>query len=256
MFTISHLIWIIICITIITIALIYLNKHKPSLKNFLTISCVICFISEMIKFFSTIQLVPSSDGSMYYPFIEQQHLPLHLCSLQILLIFYARFAKDSERKEMLLAFMYPTCIVGAILAIAMPSIFNESIHISQAFTHPLAYQFFLYHTMLIILGIYIAISKQVNIKAKHYFSTIAILGGIAFISLYVNSSLASTTYINGELISVDYTPNFFFTYNLPMRIPYTEIWHWYLYMIVIALLAIIIIGLFYLPYFKHNKGSA
>ena len=108
MFTISHLIWIIICITIITIALIYLNKHKPSLKNFLTISCVICFISEMIKFFSTIQLVPSSDGSMYYPFIEQQHLPLHLCSLQILLIFYARFAKDSERKEMLLAFMYPT----------------------------------------------------------------------------------------------------------------------------------------------------
>ncbi len=253
MFTLYHFIWVMITFSIIIISLIYLKKHKPPLKKVLSVACVICFISEMIKFFSTIQLVPSSDGSIYYPFIEQQHLPLHLCSLQILLIFYARFASDSKRKDTLLAFMYPTCIIGALLAIAMPSIFNESIHVSQAFTHPLAYQFFLYHAMLVILGIYIALSKQVKIQAKHYLSTIAILGGIAFISLYINSSLASTTYMNGELISVDYTPNFFFTYNLPMRLPYSEIWHWYLYIIVIALLALIIIGLFYIPYLSKKE---
>ena len=252
-FTFTHLIWTIISITTIIVSLILIKKYQPTLKQILTIACVICFISEMIKFFSTIQLVPNSDGSIYYPFIEQQHLPLHLCSLQILLIFYVRFSQNKTHNDTLLAFMYPTCIIGAALAILMPSIFNESISIDQAFTHPLAYQFFLYHSMLIILGIYIAKSKEVLIKGKHYFSTMTILFTIAFISLYVNSSLANTTYINGKLISVDYTPNFFFTYNLPMRIPYSEIWHWYLYIGAIACIACIVIFLFFIPFMKKDK---
>ena len=215
---------------------------------------MICVLSELVKLFSTVKMVPSSDGTMMYPYLEQQHLPFHLCSLQILFIFYARFSKESERKETLLAFMYPTCLLGASFAIMLPSIFSKSVHITEAFTHPLAYEFFLFHTMLIILGIYIPMSEQVNIQAKHYFTTMGSLCVLGLASFYLNSILASPTYENGVLISVDYTPNFFFTYIPPIPIAITELWQWGMYLGVLLMLAIILIGIFYIPYFARERA--
>ena len=253
MFTINHLIWSLICVAVVAVATVYLQKHRTPLKSLLNAACVLCICSELIKTFSAFKMVPSADGSVMYPYIELQHLPLHLCSLQIILIFYVRFAKESAFREMLLAFMYPTCLIGAALAIAMPSIFPESIDVSQAFTHPLAYQYFLYHAMLVTLGIHIAFSGQVNIRRKHYFTTVGILGVLAFLSLYVNSIFASPTYLNGELASVDYTPNLFFTYEPPLPIALTELWHWYLYLCVILALGFGLIALFYIPFFRKKK---
>lgn len=253
MFTVNHLIWTLICIAVVIAATRYLQKHRVPLKRFLNVACAMCVASELIKTFSAFRMVPSADGSVMYPYIEMQHLPLHLCSLQIILIFYVRFAKDSDFKEMLLAFMYPTCLIGAALAIAMPSIFPESIDVSQAFTHPLAYQYFLYHAMLVTLGIHIAFSGQVNIRRRHYFSTMGILGVLAFLSLYVNSIFSAATYHNGELVSVDYTPNLFFTYEPPIPIVLTELWHWYCYLGVIIALAFGLIALFYIPFFRKKK---
>ena len=43
-----------------------------------------------------------------------------------------------------------TALIGAALALAMPSIFSSTIEVSQAFTHPLAYQFFLYHSTVVV----------------------------------------------------------------------------------------------------------
>lgn len=253
MFSVNHIIWIIISIVIIITAIVCLVKYRPDLRNVLTIACTGAVISEIIKVFSMVQMVPSSDGTMMIPYMELQHLPFHLCSIQIIFIFYTRFAEDGRIKEALLAFMYPTCMIGSLLALAMPSIFAGNIDVSQAFTHPLAYQYFLYHSMLFILGTYIAVSGQAGIKARHYFSTVLMLLMMGFMSIYINSLMASPTYINGELVSVDYTPNFFFTFEFPVGIVFTEIWHWYLYIAVIAVLAAIVLGLFYLPFRKTKK---
>ena len=253
MFTTNHYIWCSICILIIFLAIHILKKHRPSLKAVLTIACVLCTLSEIVKLFSTFKMVPSSDGKMVYPYIELQHLPFHLCSLQILFIFYARLSREGKLKENVLAFMYPTCLLGAFFAILLPSIFSNSVDVTEAFTHPLAYQFFLYHTMLIILGLYIPISNRVNIQAKHYFTTMGYLGVLSLGSLYLNSIFATPIYEDGVLKSVDYTPNFFFTYIPPMEISLTESWHWYLYLGVLGVLAIVLIGVFYIPYFMRER---
>ncbi len=253
MFSIYHIIWLVICVAVMIAAIIYLKKQRPQMKDVLTVACIVSVASELIKVFSTIQMVPSSDGTMMYPYLEVQHLPLHLCSLQILVIFYVRFGSNKKLRDMLLAFMYPTCTIGAVLALMMTSIFNATIEVTQAFTHPLAYQYFLFHTMLLLLGIYIPMSGEVELDWKHYRSTMAILAVLGFLSIYINSLLAKATYVSGVLQSVDYTPNFFFTYKFPIGIVFTEIWHWYIYIAVIAVAAAAVIGLMYLPFCRKKK---
>lgn len=253
MFSIQHLIWAAIVLVVVVVAMKYLHKNQVPIEKLLTLCCVLALASEFVKTFSVIDLVPTADGSRYYPYISMGHLPLHLCSIQIIFIFYVRFSSNNKMRETLLAFMYPTCLLGALMAIALPSILNGSVAVSEAFVHPLAYQFFLYHAMLIILGLYIFTSKQVDIRPKHLGSTIAILSLLAFLSLYVNSMVASPVYVNGSLQSVEYTANMFFTYEPVLDIPLTEKWHWCLYLGVIAALAVSLISLTYIPVWKRSK---
>ena len=97
--------------------------------------------------------------------------------------------------------------------------------------------------------------KEVKILPKHYFSTLAILGAMAFMSIYTNSILAHYSFENGEAVLKDIT-NFFFVMKspLPSIIPFTEKWHWYLYICVIVVIAFVAIALLYIPFFvKAHK---
>ncbi len=253
MFTTNHYIWLAICAVLIGGGLLLLNKHKPSLRSVLNLACVGAVLSELIKVFSSIRLIPTADGSMMFPYLELEHLPFHLCSLQIILIFYVRFAKPSKFRDMVLAFMYPSCAIGAAFALALPSIFPSSIDISQAFTHPLAYQYFLYHVMLILLGAYILMSDQVDLRPKHYWTTVGMLGVMAFISFYLNSMFATPVYQNGKVVYVENTTNFLFTYEPPIDVVFTELWHWFVYVAVIAALALLLIAVYYIPIFRRAR---
>lgn len=250
MYSVNHIIWLLCCASLIASILSWLLWNKPPMKNVLSICCVVCVLSELTKVFSSITLVPSADGLKMYPYLEMSNLPLHLCSIHLGSIFYCRFGKEGKAKETLLAFMYPTCSIGAAIALFVPTILSDADAVSRAFTNPHAYEYFLYHTMLIILGLYILLGKQVNLRPKHYVSSITILCVLAFFSLYINSMFASPTYIAGELISVDFVPNLFFTYAPPIDIPLTELWHWYVYLAIISLLAISLITLLYIPIFR------
>lgn len=255
MFTLNHFIWLGIVTVLMVTSFVLLMRYRPSLRTVLTVACVICVLSELVKVFSSIEMIPSLDGSEYYPYMKPQHLPLHLCSLQILTVFYARFSGNEKRREYILAFMYPTCTVGALFALAIPSIFSGSVPVAEAFTKPLAYQYFIFHAMLIVLGLYIFASGEINLRPRHYASTLTILGILAFVSLYLNSMFADAVFEDNSLVSVEYTPNFLFTYNPPIDVQLTEIWHWYVYLGVIACLAVILVTLFYLPVFLRAGKS-
>ena len=252
MFSIQHLIWLAISIVGIVVALRHILVHKISIFQVLNVACVLALISELIKIFANIQMVPTADGSAMHMFMEWRHLPFHLCSIQIFLIYYTRFTESDRNREVILAFMYPTCILGALMALLMPSIFTNGITPAQAFTHPIAYQFFIYHSMLIVLGVCIAKSEEVNIKFSHLYSTLAIMGAFAILSIYLNSAFAYPTYEGITLLSVENTPNFFFTFRTPVGILLTEIWQWYVYLAIIVALAVVLITLFYLP-FRNKK---
>ena len=256
MFSVNHFIWLGICLILVVVGLYLLRKYNVPLSTVLTIACVVCVLSELVKLFSSMEMVESANGKKVYPYIELQHLPFHLCSMQILFIFYAKLASPSTKRTAVLAFMYPTCIVGAIFALLMPSLFRNGIPPEQVFVHPKAYQYFLFHSMLIILGFYILLSGEVDIRPKHYFTSMGILGAVSVISIYLNALCSSPVYENGKLVSVDYIPNFFFLLRVPINgIKLTEMWHWYLYLGILGVLAVSLVALFYVPVFVKAKKA-
>ena len=255
MFSWQHFVWLGICALLVAFAIIKYRKGSASLNQVLNICCIICVLSEFTKVFGVIKMVPSADGSIIYPYIPMNHLPLHLCSIQILLIFYVRFVAKGNARENLLSFMYPSCLLGALAALAMPSIFSTSITVDQAFTHPMAYQFFIYHAMLIALGLIIAMCGEVEWEWKHWRNCLIIIALAGFISLYINSMFASPTYLNGELQHIDFWPNFFFTYQNPLGIKLTKITHWYIYLVILSVLIIVLTWICFIPVIKKNRNK-
>ena len=63
MFSTVHLIWLTISLIIIFISLKTIKDRSVTLDKLLTIACVICIVSEVIKVFSSMQLVPAADGT-------------------------------------------------------------------------------------------------------------------------------------------------------------------------------------------------
>ncbi len=228
-----------------------LVHKKPPLKDVLTVCFFTGFVSEAIKVLSCIEMVPSSDGSIIYPYLQMQYLPLHLCSIQLFTISYCRFGRgkieENHFKRFLLAFMYPTCTLGALFAIVLPSIFSTTITPAQAFTHPIAYQVFIYHSMLVSLGLYIPMSGEVRFSWSTYRSTMVCMSVLALAGLYINSMMASPSYVNGKLVSVDYVTNFLFLYRTPVGIELNSKPAWFAYLLILTAIVFVLIALMYLP---------
>ena len=253
MYTWRHLLWIVISISIVS-AIVYDYKRKhPDLDRVFTTALIIAILSEIAKISGVIELVPSHDHKLLLPYIPLNHLPLHFCSIQIVLIAIAKFMKNEKRRETLLAFMAPTCVLGGIRALLMPSIFTTTISVKQAFTNPVSYQFFIFHSMIIALGLVITISGQVDWSMKHFRDTLLFVYLAGAVSIYLNSVFASPTYEDGKLVSVDFWTNFFFTYQNPVGIQITQLWQWYLYLLILMLLSALLLFLFYLPLVKRKQ---
>ena len=255
MFSLNHFIWLGICAVLIFGFLYLISKKEPKLKEVLNVACAVCVLSELTKIFSVIRMVPLTDGSGYFPYLELNHLPLHLCSIMIIFIFFVRFSNNEKMNHLLYSLMYPAGIIGAAAALLMPSIFSTTITPAQAFSHPMAYQFFLYHTMLIILGVYIARSKEIQLTKKDFKTALILLFVFGVLSIYVNSMAATPVYENGVLVGLEHTSNFFFTYNPPIPIKLKTVGQWMLYLLVIGVLAVVLIYLLYLPIFKKEKAK-
>lgn len=252
MFGLSHFILIgCSCLLSVLLILFIRKKHIPLIKV-LTAACIICVVSEITKILTMLQTVPSLDGSMMYLYIDIRHLPLHLCSIQIILIFFVRFTGNQKLREQLLAFMYPVCVLGGLFALALPTYLTGMTPL-EIFTSPRVYQYFLFHVMLITLGVYIATSGDVRFRVKHIFSSLGILGLLGFSSLYFNSMFASPVYKSGQLVSVEYMPNYFFTQAVPISIPLTEKWHWFAWWGIILFLAFTLFFLCYLPVILRDR---
>ena len=256
MFTWRHLLWLLICAVMVTVAVAGYRRKKPPLRKVLRTALIISVLSEITKVASVIEMVPSTNGKLYGPYIPLNHLPLHFCSLQIILIFFASTTEDAGKREKVLGFIYSTGLLGAIAALAMPSIFSTSVPVEKAFVSPLSYQFFIYHSMLIALGIIIAISGEITWRWRHCRDTLLFVYLLGFISLYVNSLLASPTYVDGELKSVDFWTNFFFTFNNPLGIRMTELWHWALYLMILIAVASLLIFVSFWPLVRKDRGKA
>ena len=255
MFSAFHILWVLICVIVAGVGIRICIRRDITTRALLRFCCYGAALSEVIKVLSVVQVVPNSDGSAYYPYLQLQHMPFHLCSLMIGIIFWAYFTHSEKTRDTLLQLSYPICIAGGVLAILIPTIFTQSISVSQAFTHPLAYQYFLYHSMLIVLAVRIARDQSIAFSWHGYGTTMKILGGLALLSIYLNSLFSVPVYDSGQLVSVEYGTNLMFTSRFPMGFTITTKTQWLLYLAVLALLACSAAALIYLPLIKARRKA-
>lgn len=230
---------------LMAVAIFLIFKFKPSFKLVFTIASILSIISEVVKTFSTLEFLPIvGETGEVVPYISMGHFPLHLCAIQVFLIIIVwRLKEESSLRTTLLAFMFPTMILGATLALILPGDMNV--------LNPRTYQYFLFHGMLVVLGIYIMLNKDMKFKPKHYLTSLGLLGLFGLVSIYANSLFANITYENGERVLIQDIPNLFFTMRSPVGFlpKFTEPYHWYIYLGCVLLIAVTAFTLFYIPIF-------
>ena len=248
MFSTGHLIWIAISAVLIAAGLFCCFHFRPGLKRVLTVCCFVALASEFVKFFSTVQIVPvvkaaieTIDGvptlvynatGEFAPYLEAEHYPLELCSLQIIFIFKARFMREGKWRDRLLAFIYATGTIGALLGImfASTTVVDDYPTILSYFTLPRNYQYFIYHSMLIVLGIYIGFGGEVKIRAEHWGTTIVGLVALDAMIFYLNSVLSQPVYNGMDLQGVSYHINYFSSYLSQGGTQMTDKSQWFAYL--------------------------
>lgn len=247
MFSLYHIIWMIICILFIGVTLNYLVKNKVKLDSFIGLVLIASVFVELVKIFSLTELVVNSQGQMV-PYIDTQHIPFNLCGMQKFFLGYAYFTNNKSVREKILAFVYPTAMIGAFIAIFVPAGSSIPWTFEGALLNPQAYQFFLYHALLVVTGAYIALSKEFEFKIEHFQFSLAFMGLLAVIAVYLNSALANVTYQAGKAVEINYLPNYLFMYIPPIKgIVFTEKIHWFIYLGVIASLVIGAFSICHLP---------
>ena len=268
MFSTGHFIWMGISATMVAAGLALVYKKRPELDRMLRICLVIALGSEVVKILYEIQFVPvvvpsvSAAGLIYKatgafaPYLELEHLPLELCSIQILLLLFANLMKDGVWRRRLLAFMYPTCVIGAGLAVVLSSIAPEFTTTQAFLTSPRAWQFFIYHSMLIVLGVYLGVNRETGIRFRHLGSTVFGLFLLDFVSFYTNSMFSEPIYIGNRLQGVSYHLNYFASYDDPLGLHMTMKEQWLAYLAIRFVLAAALVVLCYLPLYYREKRES
>lgn len=254
----NHFIFLGICIVLIVVSLILLKKFKVPFNTVLNIMLVVAVASELVKIGEYI--VPYyENGEAIGVYFEKEGLPFHLCSIQIIFLFMARLCKEGSFKNKLLAFQYPTAFLGALLALMLATITIE-------FDRPLAWQYFLFHAFLLIYGLYIPMSKVVNIDTKMFFNTCVCLVGLFFVSIYINGLIAvpSQDVINSSGDVVGATEGlyvwFFYSTKPPIKnLPILNLNNgWFVYILSILVIGIVAMTIVHIPFFvkdykKHKQ---
>lgn len=248
MFTSTHFLILGICFVSAAIILYFLKKKHVNLEKMMTIMVIVTIFSELGKVFARIEVI---DGRAL---LASEFLPFHLCSIQLFFIWYLKFfCKNKKVQDTLLAFMYPTCFLGGLMALLIATVNPVS------FANPEIYEYFGYHMMMVVLGLYIPLTKQVDFNFKTLVKTGALLLIMFFFTIYLNSMFTHLT-----------PTNFFYSAFPPLEnLPYlnftffgyifaNEKIGWIVYLIKLIFLGLVLVTLSYLPFLlkKQIKESS
>lgn len=230
MFTLEHIIWIVLCIIFI-IAMMMIAKYKNmNLKKAGLVMSIIALISEISKILSNME--ESVKGGMH---LDPGALPFHLCSLMIFVVIYITFAKENKFKKLLINFTSVMGVLGSFCAIMIPT--NGT-----SFTSILAYQCFVYHAGLLWFSLYLIVSKNATFTFKTMLQNMLMLLILVIFNLYVNSALSV------------YDVNFMYLTRPPMEnLPILNLDNgWYAYLLSLLLVGLLLTTIFQLPFVLIN----
>ena len=268
MFSAGHILFLIISAAVITAGILYCVKKRPPLKKVLYVCLALGLLSEFIKILYLTQIVPVvepvvENGALIYketgsftPYLEAEHLPFELCSYQILFIFLAIIIKDRKWLKPLHAMMYPTCIIGALMALFLTFETHDVDGIMGFLGSINIWRTFLYHSMLIVLGVYIGISGECDLRFRDFKWAVILVALLDFGSFYLNSIMSTPYYQGDTLVGVGNAVNYFSSYNNPLSIVMPDKRSWFVYLAIRFALAFTLMLLFYLPLLKKDRKDA
>ena len=264
-FTSGHFLFMGISFVIVTLGILICNRKKPSIRNML-IGCLgLSLISELLKVLDAISIVPvvqpvMENGVIIYqetgaftPYLEAEHFPFELCSYQIIFMLLALLVSNRKWLKRLYALMYTTCVIGGGLGILLSSAAIGLTDIMEFVASASVWRAFLYHSMLVVLGVYIGRSEECNVRFRDVKWTIVIVLCLDFASLYLNSMMSTPYYRGDELIGVGNAINYFSSYNNPLGIVMSEKTHWLIYLLLRLTGGAILILLVNLPLKKKER---
>ncbi|MBR6113630.1 MAG: YwaF family protein [Oscillospiraceae bacterium] len=255
MFSTGHLLWIGISFALIVGGFIAIRIRRASLDEVLKWCLVVGVASEVVKVFSVTVILPMvtpqiSGGELVYevtgtytPYMELAHLPLELCSLMILFLALALWSKDKAWRESLLTVMYITGVIGGLMGILLAYITSEFNTVQDYFTSPRVWQYFLYHAMVVTLGLYLGFGRENSISLRSFKSTILCIVVLDLPTFYLNSVFSQPVYAAEKPVGLVYRTNFFSSYVNPLGLVLTEKWQWIAYLCVRMALASVLIAL-------------
>ena len=272
MFSNGHLIWIGISIVLIAGGLIYCLHKRPPLRKVLFVCFVMGIASEVIKVFSVAQIVPMVDpivveqgGEMalqwiptgeYTPYLAMEHLPLELCSLYLIFLLLALVLKDEKWKRRLYAVMFASGVLGGFMGIVMSSIAGDFDSTGAFFSSVRAWQFFLFHAMVVMSSLYLGLSEEGGLRFADWKKAIIGLLFLDIPTFYINSIFSSEVYMHDKVVGVTHRINYFSSYVNPLGLVLTEKWQWIIYLLGRDLLAVgLVVLLFLLLVKKRGERS-
>ena len=189
----------------------------------------------------------------YTPYIAKEHLPLELCSLYLLFMPLALIIRNKKWKKRLYAVMFISGTIGGLMGIVLASIAGDFETTAAFFTAPRAWQFFLFHSMIVSLSIYIGFGDESGLRFSDWKTAVLGILVLDIPTFYINSVLSSEVYMADQVAGVSHRINFFSSYVNPLGLILTEKWQWIVYLVIRAALATGLIILLYLPLLRRGR---
>ena len=247
--------WICICACVIAVGYIACRIRKPREDSLLRLCLALGVLSEAIKLFSVIRILPMVEvavkgealdyiyAGQYTPYLEMADLPFELCSLQIVFIAMMLFSKTLAWRSRLRALIYVTSVIGGLMGIVLAQVTVDYSAVREYFTSARIWQFFLYHSMVVILGLYMGFGPDSDVSLRSFKSTMGLLLMMDITTFYLNSVFSQPVYRAGKPTGILYRVNFFSSYVNPLGLALTEKWQWLLYLLIRLALASALIAL-------------
>ena len=174
----AHVIFLAGTMIIAIAAAVFLSGKIGFSKKLVWVCLVIGLLCEMEKIFFFME--GSADGYR----LPAEHIPLNLCPFQIFLIFALAVSQDIKKRGLLISYMYPTMFAGGFLGMLLPSVLFLGYHGVFDFS---TYRYFLFHGMVVFLGLYLYLSKPVEFNIKSFASSLACLSLVMLVIVWANA---------------------------------------------------------------------
>ena len=254
LFHFKHICILLVSITILAFWSSYAIR-KLKLETFQKVCLIGGVCSEVVKAF-TYTIANESTLGGYLP---KGDLPLHMCSIQIILFAFLVFSKSEKIKRAIRCFQIPTCLIGGIGAMFVAT--NSSLNM-----WPITITYFLYHILITSFALYLLIKDEPKLTIRDYLLGLAVYSGMIMVAIYLNSILYVYQPVYneaGELINMKLSNvNFLYVVDPPTKgIPMLNEKHgWGVYIVHYLILFYTAITLVYIKpiieYFKQKKTKS